>query len=473
MGILEAALAAVEPEALVRRALGDDPLPRAPGGVYVAAVGKAALPMARGAFAVLGGEVKEGVLILPPATGADPDPPPVLAGIPSTWRTYRGGHPIPTDGSVAGSLAVAALARSLGQDALFLLLLSGGGSALMTLPPPGVSLGEVQHTTGLLLRAGADIGELNTVRKHLDQVKGGRLARLAAPARVVALVLSDVVGDPPEVIASGPVSPDPSTFGDALGILRDRSLLDRIPPSVRAHLEGGRRGEHPESPGPGDPVFRQVDWRLVGSNRMAVEAAAREAEERGFEPRVETVPLEGEAREVGADVARHALEAQGGMKDSVGGGIPAEGGTSRPGVGPRPACLLRGGETTVTVTGSGQGGRNQELALGAGLALEGAQGILVASLGTDGVDGPTPAAGALVDGSTLARARERGLDPHGALHGNDTFPFFDALGDLLLTGPTGTNVMDLVLALVDPPVSASGRRAPDAQPPSGPDPAPR
>jgi glycerate 2-kinase len=429
--------------------------------------------MARGAFAVLGSEVKAGVLILPPATGADPASLPALRGIPSAWRAYRGGHPIPTDGSVAGSLAVAALARSLGQDDLFLLLLSGGGSALMTLPPPGVSLGEVQRTTGLLLRAGADIGELNTVRKHLDQVKGGRLARLAAPARAVALVLSDVVGNPPEVIASGPVSPDPSSYGDALGILRDRGLLDRIPPSVRAHLEGGGRGEHPESPGPGDPVFRQVDWRLVGSNRMAVEAAAREAEQRGFEPRVETVPLEGEAREVGADVARRALEAQEGMTESTGRGRPAGGGAPRPGIGPRPACLLRGGETTVTVTGSGRGGRNQELALGAGLALEGAQGILVASLGTDGVDGPTPAAGALVDGTTLARARERGLDPHDALHRNDTFPFFDALGDLLLSGPTGTNVMDLVVTLVDPPVSASGRRVPDAQPPSGPDPAPR
>ncbi len=448
-GCLEEALAAVEPEALVRKALREAPLPPVPGEVHLLGVGKAARAMARGALAGSGTPIQGGVLVVPPG---DSHHAREGSGVPEPREGLRvvvGGHPLPDQGSVAGSRAALELARELGEGDLLVCLLSGGGSALLTLPPLGISLEAVQRTTQLLLRSGAGIGELNTVRKHLDLLKGGGLALAAAPARVVALVLSDVVGDPPEVIASGPVSPDPTTYGEALAVLRHRGCLEEVPPEVRAHLEAGRDGGRPETPGPEHPVFQGVEWRLVGGNRQALEAAARGATERGFLAEVDTVPLTGEAREAGARIASRARAA---LEKFPGEGV----GTLQPGPPLRPHALVFGGETTVTVTGQGRGGRNQEVALGAALALEGTAGILVAALGTDGVDGPTPAAGALADGSTVARARALGLDPADTLRRNDALPFFHALADLLLTGPTGTNVMDLVVVLVDPHPATGG-----------------
>ncbi len=338
---------------------------------------------------------------------------------------------MPDREGVEGGRAILELAARLGADDLLLALISGGGSALMTLPPADVALDELQSLTAELLRAGATIGELNCVRKHLDRLKGGRLARAAAPAGALALLLSDVVGDPPDVIASGPVSPDPTTFDMAIEVLRRFDLWATAAPALRRHLERGARGEIEESPGPGDPCFDGVETRVVGSNRIAAEAALAEAARRGYRTLLLTTLLTGEAREAGRVLAALGLEAR-----RSGHPLPA------------PACLLAAGETTVTVRGSGKGGRNQELALGAAQALAGSAGLLVASIGTDGVDGPTEAAGALADGETLARAARIGLDAGAALADNDAYPFFEALGDLIVTGPTGTNVMDLVLILV-------------------------
>ncbi|TVR55977.1 MAG: glycerate kinase [Gemmatimonadales bacterium] len=438
---LEAALRAVEPGRLVSDHLAASPLPQVTGGLYLVGVGKAAEAMAEGAQRVLGDLIRGGVLILPPASAPSgppqpqEDPPfPVLLDTLQGLHAFRGGHPIPDAGSVEGSQAVLELASQCSHEDLLLCLISGGGSALMTLPPRGVSLEAVQQTTDLLLQSGATIQELNCVRKHLDRLKGGRLARAGAPAQVVALVLSDVVGDPPEVIASGPVSPDPTTFADAISVLEARDVWEAVPSSVQRHLLRGKEGMEEESPKEGDPGLGRVDWRLVGNNGMAVDAAREAAEALGFHTRILSTRLTGEAREVGRVLAAAGQE----MRRS---GEPV----------PLPGCLLAAGETTVSVVGSGRGGRNQELALGAALALEGEEGILVASLGTDGVDGPTNAAGAVVDGSTLSRARKRGLDPRDALARNDSHPLFASLGDLLLTGPTGTNVMDLHLVLVRGP----------------------
>ena len=436
---LQAALQAVEPGRLVSEHLAASPLPQVTGGLYLLGVGKAAEAMAGGAQKVLGDRIRGGILILPPVQGpSEPNrgdsAPPLLPDTLRGLRAFRGGHPIPDGGSVEGSQAVLELASECSREDLLLCLISGGASALMTLPPRGVSLEAVQQTTDLLLQSGATIQELNCVRKHLDRLKGGRLARAGAPARVVALVLSDVVGDPPEVIASGPVSADPTTFVDAISVLEARDVWDAVPSSVQRHLLRGKEGVEEESPKEGDPGLGRVDWRLVGNNGMAVDAAREAAEALGFHTGILSTLLTGEAREVGRVLAAAGQE----MRRS---GEPV----------PLPGCLLGAGETTVSVVGSGRGGRNQELALGAALALEGEEGILVASLGTDGVDGPTDAAGAVVDGSTVSRARKRGLDPRDALARNDSNPLFASLGDLLLTGPTGTNVMDLHLVLVRGP----------------------
>ena len=420
LACLRAAIAAVEPERLVRRALASgDELLLGSGPVRVAAIGKAAAAMVRGAAAALGERFAGGVVVMPPGPGQE---------LPSGCRAIAGGHPVPDAGSVAGGRAVLELAEGLGSDDLLLCLISGGGSALMTLPPEAVSLADVQATTGALLRAGATIGELNAVRKHLDRLKGGRLARAAAPARVLALVLSDVVGDPLDVIASGPVSPDPTTFAEAVEVLRRRGVRDAVPAVVREHLDRGLRGEAAESPKPADRCFERVVVRIVGNNRMAAEAAVAEAARRGYAARLLTTELIGEAREAGRELATSALAER--ARGAAG-----------------PSCLVAAGETTVTVTGGGSGGRNQELALGAALALAGSEGVLLASAGTDGVDGPTDAAGALADGATLERAAALGLDPEAALGDNDAYPFFRALGDLIVTGPTGTNVMDVQVVL--------------------------
>jgi glycerate 2-kinase len=420
LAIFQAALAAVDPAVLVRGALSDPSslLPSASGRLIVLAVGKASLAMARAAHEALGPSVSEGIVLAPRGTEGDAPP---------GFRLNRGGHPLPDADGMAGALLVQTAAREAGPDDRVLLLLSGGGSALLTLPHAGITLDDMRQVTGLLLKAGATINELNAVRKHLEVLKGGRLAVLASPAQVSALVLSDVVGDPLDVIASGPVSPDPSTFVDAVNVLRHKQVWDALPASVRRHLEEALEGGLPDTPKDGDPVFRGVHVRVIGNAALAAATAAREAERLGYRSQVETSVLTGEARDVGTDLARRAVSAS----------VEGSG----------PACQIFAGETTVTVRGDGRGGRNQELALAASIRLEGREGALVFSAGTDGIDGPTDAAGALATASTLPRARALGLDPGDFLARNDSYAFFDALGDLVMTGPTGTNVMDLMLAM--------------------------
>lgn len=438
---IRAAIAAVNPEELTRNWLRTHPDSLArQGNLHLIALGKAAATMTRGALAGIaetGIHLTSGILIAPEGTEA-PD-------LPGNLSLHHGGHPTPNQQGIRAAQAIHDLATSLTEDDLLLTLISGGGSALMTLPPEGIPLEDLQATTDALLRGGADIRQLNTVRKHLDRLKGGRLARAAHPARTLALVLSDVVGDPLDTIASGPVTPDPTTYGDALQVLDQLGVTGDVPEAVRAHLERGKAGEVAESPGPGDPAFERTKAHILGNNRMAADAAQAEAERLGYRTLLLTTMLTGEARHVGRVLAGIGVEI-------LRSGTPLD----------APACVLAGGETTVTVTGRGKGGRNQEVALGAAVALDELLGggesedperVLIASAGTDGIDGPTDAAGAMADGATIQRGREQGLDPARALADNDAYPYFRALDSLIETGPTGTNVMDLALILVQTLVS--------------------
>lgn len=348
-------------------------------------------------------------------------------------RLVEAGHPIPDEQGMAGARAILDLLAAAGEGDLVVALISGGGSALLPLPVAGISLQEKQALTSALLRCGATIQEMNAVRKHLSAIKGGQLARVARRrgARLVALILSDIVGDPLDAIASGPTAPDPTTYGEALAVLDRHGIRGEAPPAVLRHLEAGARGAVPETPKPGDPIFSGVLNVVIGSNILALRAARGEAEALGLRPLILSSSIEGETREV----ARvHA---------ALGREVRQTGNPVRP-----PACLISGGETTVTVRGQGKGGRNQEFALAAALDVAGLQDVVVLSAGTDGTDGPTDAAGAVADGGTCARARALGLDPGRHLRENDAYPFFAALGDLVITGPTNTNVMDVRLVLV-------------------------
>ena len=430
VGILEAALAAVEPARLVESALRWAVNEGGSSPATVLAVGKAARPMARGAVSALGpARIRAGLVLepdVPPSGEPSANEDPSLPG----FQLRRGGHPLPTEEGRQAAREAVALALESDQDTPVLLLLSGGGSALLTAPAQGISLADLRSTTHLLLRAGASIHELNTVRKHLEELKGGGLARALASRPLTVLTLSDVVGDSPGVIASGPAAPDPSTFQEAVDVLRGKGVWDAVPAGVRARLAEGTAGRVPETPAPGDPIFRQVDFRVVGSVATAVEGAAAEARARGYAVRRVGCAVEGEARTVGRRLAeigrRMAPRAE------------------RRG---RPMALVAGGETTVTVMGDGLGGPNQEVALAAALALRNEGGGLVASLGTDGVDGPTDAAGGVAAGGSASRAEVAGRDPWWGLERNDARAAMEAAGDLLVTGPTGTNVMDVHLVL--------------------------
>jgi len=341
------------------------------------------------------------------------------------------GHPVPDAAGVEGTRRIAALAAEAGEDDLALCVISGGASALMPAPAHPVTLGEKQETTRLLLACGATIHEINAVRKHISALKGGQLARLAAPATVVSLLLSDVIGDDLDVIGSGPMAPDSSSFAAARSVLDKYRLEERVPRSVAERIRQGCAGEIPETPKPGDSVFSRVQNLIVGSNRLAVDEAAAEARRLGYRTMVLSTFVEGETREVArvhAAIAREIIAA----------GRPLR----------TPACVISGGETTVTVRGTGLGGRNQEFALAAAIDLDGLANTVVLSGGTDGTDGPTDAAGAVADGVTLRRARELGLDARRFLDDNDSYHFFEPLGDLVKTGPTNTNVMDIRLLLV-------------------------
>jgi glycerate 2-kinase len=345
-------------------------------------------------------------------------------------RLVECGHPIPDAAGQKGAEEIEALLRSLtGRDLVFVLI-SGGASALMPAPPSDISLKDKQKTTSVLLKAGADIFELNTVRKHLSNLKGGRLAALAYPATVIGLVLSDVIGDRLDVIGSGLTAPDQSTFGDALRVLAKHSATTQVPRSVLAHLLSGAKGHVPETPKPGDFIFSSVHNVIIGSNRLALRAAANRAEELGYKALILSSSIQGETKEV----ARVHCEI---LREVVANGSPIG----------SPACLLSGGETTVTVRGRGKGGRNQEFALAAAIALADFDKAIALSAGTDGTDGPTDAAGGIADSTSEARASKLGVDLRKSLGANDSYTALAKLGDLLKTGPTGTNVMDLHILL--------------------------
>ena len=324
------------------------------------------------------------------------------------------------------SKAIRDLLRELNARDLLLVAISGGASALLPAPPAPVTLAAKQKTTDLLLRAGANITDLNAVRKHLSTLKGGGLASLAYPATIVSLLLSDVIGDSLDVIGSGLTAPDKSTLSDALAVLEKYGVMNRVPNSVRARFMTGVA----ETPKPGDPIFKNVHNVVIASNRIALSAAANRAKSLGYRPLILSSMLEGETREVArvhAQIVREVIYS----------GNPVV----------PPACIVSGGETTVTVRGTGKGGRNQEFALAAAVAIAGSPNALILSGGTDGTDGPTDAAGAIATGATIRRAHALGLNAAEHLRDNNSYPFFDALHDLVKTGPTGTNVMDIHLLL--------------------------
>ena len=428
--ILKAGVAAAEPGAAVRRALslsGETllvgnlpPIPLAPGGrILLTAAGKAAPAMSAAAVERLGDHLTAGTMTAP-ATAED-------GTLPSILGVWNGGHPLPTIGGMAGAGEALALARSAGADDLLLCLLSGGASSLWSAPAPGLSLDDLRAAGDALLRSGAPIEAVNTVRAHLSAIAGGRLAAAAAPARVVTLAISDVVGAPPSAIGSGPTLPDPLTYADALEVVARHQV--ELPTRALHHLRAGAAGLLPETPD-AEALPNLAGFVVVLSVKDALAGAAAAAEHLGYRVVLDEEPMSGEARDVGVRIAaagRNEAER-------------AE----------QPLALLRGGETTVTVRGGGRGGRNQELALAAAFGIEGEARIVIAAAGTDGRDGPTDAAGAIVDGGTLARGRTAGFDPSASLTANDAYTFLQATGDLLKTGPSGTNVNDLVLTLITP-----------------------
>jgi hydroxypyruvate reductase len=444
--MMRAALQAVEPGAAVRRHVqlagdaltvaGDNPeeARRYDLGQYdrlwVVGGGKAGAPMAAALAERLGRRQSGGLVVVKygHALGDAAAAAPV--------EIVEAGHPIPDRAGQRAAGRMADLLRGAGERDLVLCVISGGGSALMTLPVTGVSLADLQALTQILLRCGATINQINTLRKHLSQLAGGRLAKLACPATIVSLILSDVVGDPLDVIASGPTVADPTTFADAWQIVADFGVAGQLPAAITHHLQAGLSGALPDTLKPGDPSFERVQNVVIGSNCSAGRAAAAMAQQLGFDTLLLTSFLEGEASQVGrvlAGLAKGLARAE------------AMHPPGRPLA--RPACLVLGGETTVTLRGDGKGGRNQEMALSAALALAGWPDLLVAGLATDGTDGPTDAAGAFADGSTVPRAAASGMRAADYLARNDAYHFFGRLDDLIVTGPTQTNVNDLALVL--------------------------
>jgi len=395
--------------------------------VHVIGVGKAGAAMAMAVEALLGDRLRGGHVIVKYGHGG-----PVKHVI-----VHEAGHPIPDEAGVRATRSLIDFVTGRGRRDLLICLISGGGSALSPAPVEGIALAEKQEVTRLLLACGATIHEINALRKHISRIKGGQLARLASPATLITLVLSDVVGDALDVIASGPTVPDTSSFADCLDILQKYQLLDEVPAAIRRHLEDGVSGAIPETPKPGDAVFARTQTVIIGRNLQALEAAGRQATALGYQPLILSSAIEGETREVAkvhAGIAKEVLAS----------GHPIA----------APACILSGGETTVTLRGRGKGGRSQEFALALALDIHKTPGIAALSGGTDGTDGPTDAAGAVADWTTCARAERLGLQPRLALENNDAYPFFERLGDLLITGPTQTNVMDVRVMLVVPGTSS-------------------
>ena len=430
--IFRAGLKAVDPERAVRKYVrcegnqlfvGDcsyslDRFKR----ILLIGAGKGTAPMAKAQEDILGDWLTSGWIIVKYGHGM-----PL-----KKTHIMEAGHPLPDEAGLKATEELLRQIQECTEEDLIICAFSGGGSALLPAPSPPINLDEKQESTRLLLECGATINEINTIRKHLSRSKGGWLAKAAYPATLVSLILSDVIGDPLDVIASGPTVPDESTYTDCIEIIERYDLISRLPKSVSEYFRQGTAGMLPETPKVGDPAFSKVQNLIVGNNRGALLAAKEQAISLGYNTLVLSSQIEGEAREVAQVFAAIGKE----IRQA---GLPIS----------PPACLLAGGEPTVKIQGRGKGGRNQELALAFAIAIDGWEGIFLLSAGTDGTDGPTDAAGAIVSGLTCRRARQANLNPYAFLLANDSNTFFESLGDLLKTGPTRTNVMDIICMIVE------------------------
>ncbi len=398
--------------------------------VIVIGAGKGTAPMAQAVEEILNDRINEGIVIVKYGHTR-----PLCKIV-----QREAAHPLPDEAGLRATEEIRELLKKAGEDTLVICLLSGGASSLLVAPAEGISLEDKRAVTDLLLSAGADIQELNSVRKHISAVKGGRLAETAYPAAIITMILSDVIGDKLDVIASGPTVPDSTSFRDALHVIHKYSLEDKIPSSVFSMLHLGVAGVTPDTPKSGAVFFQKVRNVIIGSIRRSLEAAQVRGAKLGFETQIMTFELQGEAKDAARFLASKALEVRSAMRP-----------------GDDPHCLLAGGETTVTVSGTGKGGRNQELALAFAQEIAGNDGISLLSAGTDGTDGPTDAAGAMVDGTTAMKAWEFGMNPVEYLENNDSYTFFEKFDELagekahIMTGPTGTNVMDLQIVIVEKP----------------------
>jgi glycerate-2-kinase len=428
---LEAAIKAVDPKAIIKSKIRLKGYVLQVNGytfdlkkfknIYVVGGGKASGSMAEALEEVLGDKITNGLVNIPKGSKHRT----------KIVRLHEASHPIPDESGVEGTRKMLDIAENAGENDLVICLISGGGSSLMPMPRGEITIADKRRITEDLLKCGATINEINTVRKHISEFKGGWLAKKAYPATILNLILSDVLGDPLDFIASGPTVPDSTTFSDAIKVLKKYGLWDKAPESIKKVLTDGEKGLIPETPKADDEAFKKVFNVVIGNNRAASMAACETLKSEGLNTLLLTSLLEGEARHVGTVLASLAHEV-------LASGNPIK----------KPAGMVAGGETTVTVTGKGKGGRNQEIALAASLKIRGLDGVVIASLSTDGVDGPTDAAGALVDGKTIARAEAFGLRVEEFLADNNSYGFFSQLGDLILTGPTGTNVNDVSVIIV-------------------------
>ncbi len=390
--------------------------------IFVIGAGKAVVPMAEAVVEILGNRIYSGLVITKDG----------YLGAHNTLqqnhiKVIQAGHPLPDQRNLAASSQLINQGQNLSRDDLVICLISGGGSSLMMRPSSGLSLKDIRETTSLSLSCGASITEINTVRKHLDELKGGGLAKLLFPATLISLILSDVIGDNLDMVASGPMVADPTTYADAQLVLKKYQIWDHVPSSVRTHLTAGIDRVIPETVKPGDPVLNNVHNVLVGNNTDALLAAVQAAKDIGLRAELLPIPLQGEASLVGQAIIEHVKSLLASYKNTE-----------------QPACFVAGGETTVIIRGNGKGGRNQELALGAVKSLSSTDQMMLVSLTTDGGDGPTDAAGAVATSQTYSLGLEKGLDPDEYMMKNDSYNYFDQLGDLIKIGPTMTNVNDLL-----------------------------
>ena len=389
--------------------------------IFVVGFGKASCAMAKAVENILGEKINKGIIITKKG----------YVEKLSRIELILAAHPVPDENGIKGAEMIIKLLQTAGEKDLIICLISGGGSALLIAPHPGITLQEKQKLTDLLLRSGADISEINTVRKHISRVKGGRLAQIAYPASILSLILSDVVGDKLDSIASGPTAPDTTTFSDCISILKKYGLFDEIDDSIKTYLNQNVEKAKNETPKSGDPVFEKVQNVIIGSNYLALKSAEKKATKLGFNSILLSDSVIGDTTEAAQEHSQMAKKIKE-KEDPVS----------------SPACLISGGETTVQVKGKGLGGRNQEFALVCAMEIEGMEDTVIMSLNTDGTDGPTDAAGAFCSGKTIQKAKKLNLDPKKYLENNDSYHFFEKTGGLIKTGPTNTNVMDIHLILV-------------------------